>query len=664
MTSNRSVLNSRAHSAAVGYIAFTLLWFALWTVAANLSVLSGCNFSILPWCFLSTGILAVVTTVFAFPHLRGAYAGPAEVISNELPQFSWRILLVVAAAIGGAVSVQIAKSTVALVASTTVVALLTYLLPKPEKTEETCHKDNLLADGIFILCVLLALYYLGHRPDWDDANYLNLAAKVPLTRGHIFQFDTMVGDGPHPIHLPTYKLQSYELLAATISDLTQLEPIQVLHLLLPFPFLVFAGCLLPLILRPQLGRYWTIAALFSFALMYADSGTFTSWGINGLERFQQGKGILVTIVPLLAAALTARWFILKRGIDLVALTLVHVCAIGLSANGLFVSPLASCAVALAFLCTNPRRYLARALGLIPTVFYPAAMSAVIVARHMALPSEVLVAQSPYSSFRGVAGWHAEGLALIALMPMLPLVARSVDGKRAAAAYLPIFFALLLNSVGWRVASELTGNLSFRTLWAIPGPFLAGAVAVRLVQFISPVFGRAVGFVLGSAALATGVLFNQITASSDERIEWHLPGLRVPKKDYEIAESLARATPPGCKALVPERYAVWMSGLRNGPYLVAVRSLYLVHYRFTEPAPELFSRRVLFGLVNRGANEQALPPLSELRSDDFRIGLIAVPTNVNQARVEAFAKSLQLRRLSFRTGPLTVWQGGCALTTRG
>ena len=114
-----------------------------------------------------------------------------------------------------------------------------------------------LLAGIGGLPVLvLALYYFGHRPDWDDANYINLASGAQRSAAPICAVDTMLGDGPYAIHLPTYRIQSFELLGAALSSITGLAPIAAVHLQL-----VLAALVLALTLIPALGRDWLAGAV-------------------------------------------------------------------------------------------------------------------------------------------------------------------------------------------------------------------------------------------------------------------------------------------------------------------------------------------------------------------------------------------------------------------
>jgi hypothetical protein len=586
----------RATRFLIAFTAFALIWFSVWTLLVNASVLAQAHFPVLPWCLLATTIISLGIARIWLPKLVADYRfDPRSEVSASTSIWKTVALLIIAGA--GALAAHVTSSSAVLIVATIMTSCVAYASTSSSPPGDEEPVRAVTRDFIVLCLVLLCLYYFGNKPDGDDANYLNMAAKAPLTHGYIFQYDTMVGDGPHPIHLPTYRLQTYELLGGTLAFLTGLEPIVIFHILLPILTIALLACVLALVLIPAVGRRWFAASLIGLGFLYADSGTFTSWGLNGLARFQQGKGPLVVIVPLLAAGLTVHWFKCRQWWDVIGLALLNVCAIGLSANGIYLAPVASAFVTLAFFLANPRLNWAATWRLAPTLTYPAVMAAIVLIDHLGLPSEVTRPQLGFASLRAVVGWHAEGLGLLALMPMLPIVAKQPSTRLASAIYFPAVFLLALNPIGWKLASVATGNLGFRFFWCIPGVFIAGAVSVSLVEQLGLAFAAWIPRTIGALVLVAGVLWNEFTAGPDQRIHWEEPDLRVPRADYDAAEQLSAETPVGCEALVPTRYASWMSGLAHGPYLVAVSSLYLTHYRFSEPPDELAARWELFNLIN-------------------------------------------------------------------
>ena len=656
MSVNRASVNGRAYQLAVTFVAFMLTWFAIWTMAVNACVLAGSYFGILRWCLLTTTVLTLGAAIVLFPRLLAGFELRPVSDTSFQSVSRLRLFVLIGTTLAAAVATQLAKSALVAIAGAAVTSTIAYFASLSRATEVSEHGDsNFARNLILVFLVISALYFFGHRPDADDAALLNFAAKAPLTHGRILELDTMVGDGPHPLFLPTYKFHAYDLLVATLSDLAGLEPIQVAHLLLPVVSLLLFACVIALVVRPAVGRQWVAATLFALGLLYANMVTLQSWGMNGLPRFHQNHGPLLMILPLLAAGLTFRWFTKRQWIDLLGLGLLQVCAVGISANGIYLGPAASGLVALAFLISNPRSKWGGAWRLLPTITYPAIIAGVILVRHLALPSEVTTLQGSYSSFRDVLGWRAEGAVLLLLLPLLPLVARDERSKLVAAIYVPSSLLVILNPVGWQLISALTGNLGYRIFWAVPGVFIAGAVCVRLLE-AAGLKSTLVGSALGLTTLGGGIAYNQLEAPDVTRVRWHRPGLRVPEKDYSVANRLASLTPANCKALVPERYAVWMTGLTHAPYLIAVERLYLLQYRFTEPPGELTARWALFDLVNGNRGRSVMPSSTELQKYDMRIGLMAMErSNPNFSSGQRLAQELHLAPITYDSTALQIWR---------
>src|ERR1700676_2063974 len=124
-------------------------------------------------------------------------------------------------------------------------------------------------------------------------------------------------------------------------------------------------------LAPVAGRNWFVAALLWISFLFLNETTLPSWGAHGIVRLFEGKAFLVTALVPVIATLTVRWFHYGERIDLVALGIANVCAIGLSANGLYGGPLASAFVAAAFVASAPLSQVVwrRAVGLLATISY-------------------------------------------------------------------------------------------------------------------------------------------------------------------------------------------------------------------------------------------------------------------------------------------------------
>lgn len=650
----------RGYGQAAVVLGALLLWFSVWTLCVNALVLAGVHYPLVVWCVPFATIVTALALAGTARRVAAGYATAAASPDAAAPAATGtagQVALLLGLAALFAAAVQVSRSLALLVAGAALIGWLCLRLQvAPAGAARQQPPPRLWRDIAILTLLLAALYYFGHRPDWDDANYINLAAGAQRTAGDVFQLDTMLGDGPGPIHLPTYKLHSFELLGAAISTLTGLSPIAALQLAMPLPQIVFIAVAFALILRPVAGRHWPAAAVFALAFLAANTETLGSWGLHGIIRLFQGKGLLITAIVPLVVALTGRWLLRGQRIDLVALALCHVSAIGLSANGLYLTPAASGLTAIAFLATGRALAWRRLFWLIPTLAYPVLISAVVALRHLALPSEVTGATDPYQLFRFVIGWRIAGLAALALLPLAPIAFSDPRLRRVGAAFLPLAVLLIVNPLGWKVAAAITGNLGFRLFWAIPAALAIGLVCAALVRRVA---GDRPGIALAvaGAALLLGIGYNARFVAPDLRVAWHRPGLKVVPRDYADAQALVALAPAGCTMLVPERVAVWVAGLPGAPYPAFVRSLYLQHYRFTMPAAALRTRWALFDL--EAGKAAPLPSPAALAADGIRIGFVAIdetaPTAASAARL---ARALGLDDHGRRNDGLVYWRGAC------
>lgn len=642
---------------------FGLLWYALWTATISPLVLIGVRFPALPWCVLTTTILSIAAAIPACGAVRGEYArlsgpdheGPPD--RRISPSTTAMLFVVVVFALG----ITMVSGAPVLILGMTGVSIAAYFCAArlPPAPALPGNRELLLGvAGLFAL--LLFLYYCGSRPDGDDANFVNLAIGAQHTHGFVYQFDTMTGDGPASIHLPTYKLQTFELLGAAVSSISGLTPITVLHLVLPAPQLFLLALSLALVLLPAVGRIWLGAAIASIGFAYLNGESYGTWGVHGITRLFQGKGALLTIFAPLACGLTVRYMGRRNRWDLAGLALVHICAVGVSANGIFVTPAASGFVALSFLIADPRRHWRALPALFTTLFYPIAMSAVVILRHLGLPSEVMGLTNPRPQLAFVTGYSISGALLLAPLALAPLAIPGLALRQAAAIYIPVVLLVTLNVWGWRFISAATGNLGFRIFWSIPGPLVAGLVWTRLAAAIVPTPARFIASLsAGLLMLAGGILWNQHHAPTDLIVRWGAPGLKVDPEPYRSAQELAALRISGCAILAPQREAVWLSTQLDDPKLVYVRDLYLTHYRFTRSSEELALRWRLFRLIEGQNDATPLPDGQQLQRYDARPGLIATdPGNVNLPEIKTYAASLGLAGPMTTRSGLMVWRGAC------
>jgi len=647
---------------AAAVVGVALVWFAIWTATSSALVLGGFHYPFFPWALLTTtGFTALVGWRFVGTVMR-VYTGEADKIrDNPATPLDFPLPLFLASGIAVVVAVLTHRTTSPLpyIGGTAFAALLIWQIAKRETSTRAISSIPTLwwqLTALFLL--LVVLYYLSHRPDGDDASYINMAIGAQRTAGTVYQFDTMIGDGPIPIWLPEYKFESFELLSAAISSVTRLEPITITHLVLPLPQLALLTLILMLTLVPLAGANWLAAALLWNAFLFLNETTYGSWGIHGVIRLFQGKAFLVTALVPLLTALTVRWFRKGQWIDLVGLGIGNICAIGLHISGLFVGPMAIAFVAAAFVAVRPlsRSVWLRLIALVPTIAYPAAMAGLMVLFQLAIPSEAIGTTGAINSLNFVATYGLAGLTVLALLAIGGIGFVGTDFARAAIIYMPLTMVLTLNPISWQLISIFTGNTGDRIFWSLPAALISALAGLALLRRAGL---RSEQSLLAAAALSLlgAIGWNAVTAGSGMKIHWHAPDLKVDRSVYDLAHRLAARTVPGCRILAPEYVSTWLSTIPGAPYPVFVREIYLFQYRYTMPAAERALRERL-RLVVDGPMPVAPPSPSSLIEFRIPIGTIAVrETAPSRDAAESLARSLDLPG-PMRDGTVLVWSGRC------
>lgn len=650
------------------YVGAFLLWYAIWTIECNVLVLTAQHYGRFVWAPIAPTLSLIPFWSFRKFLVHRYALNSVDRKSSDLPQNrierrEWALLvggavLAFAAAHVGNIWPSSIPFIVACATISAAVALLTIKHNKRLFAADPLEIGWRLPALIFLMFVM---YYFAHRPDGDDANYINLAIGAQQTHGAVFQLDTMLGDGPNPIQLPTYKFHSFELLCAVLSTYTGLEPIAVFHLVAPALLLPFLALILLLTLAPAAGRYWFAASLLWLAFLFLNANSLVGWGSHGVIRLYQGKAFMIAGMLPLMAALTARWFLRGQVTDLMAMMLIAICSIGLSANGLYAAPASAAFVTAAFVISRCRSVAVFRRGalLVSTLAYPALVTLVILVLHLALPSERIAPTFAIDDLNLVVSYGVIGRMMLTMLAFSGLGLLQYDkAPIAALLYWPLAMVLILNPWSWNAISAATGNLGFRIFWSLPAATigsLTGLAIFRLAGLRSePIIVALSALILIGSIGVAALDPNRVGITT---IHWHRPDLKVNRADYKLAERLARTTTSTCRILAPSRFSMLLSMIRGAPHPVYISSLYLFHYRFTLSKRELALRYRLRSVVD-GANSIAVPKAPELASANIPIGTVAVlydaPTRASAAELAA---NLGLSGPA-RDGPLLIWSGDC------
>ncbi len=475
--------------------------------------------------------------------------------------------------------------------------------------------------ALAVACALLALFW--HRPDLDDAFYVNIAVAAADQPGRpLLAFDTLRGIPDLPFSNPTQRAQSYELLNGALSYLLGIPAIACFHLLSA----AGAAFLLPLaqarLLRLLVPRHWPFALAVVLLVTFAAGDTHRAYGNLGLVRIWQGKAIFLSAGLPLIYAYALRFARRGDAASFGLLAAAQTAAVGLTSTALWAAPLAA---GLA-LCAGLRPDLAglRRLAL------GAAASGYVLAVALALRRRVpgaLAAEGGagapgvalHEMFASVLGGGAFELVAVAAILLAWTCLRPGIGQRFA--ILVPLGALLLVANPYAealVGANLTGRTQWRAMWALPVPLLVSFLCLAPLELGARIPGPRVRAAASAALVALLLLLvPRHTALRAPGAHLHWPGLKVDPFGFAWASRIRAAVPPGAKVLAPSQVDVWLPTLHHHPYPLEVRPDF--HWDLPEE-----DARLRFALTRYVGGELRLEGAAELlRSGILRYGIAAV-----------------------------------------
>jgi hypothetical protein len=448
------------------------------------------------------------------------------------------------------------------------------------------------------LALAASLYALAaHRPDADDALYVNLAAAVADAPDQpLLAADTLHGVAGLPLHLAIYRLHGFELWNGALAYLSGLPAIQVFH----FGAVAFAAFLVPMaharlfrLLTPQ---HWLAAVATLLVVLVAAGETHRWYGNFGLVRIWQGKAIqLFVFTPLVYAYAIefaqrpslARWSLLAAA---------QIAALGSSSAALWAAPAAG-AIALCSALPATRRGLRLfAIGLLASAYV---LGAGLVAKRW-MEADTAAQQPVYSQQELREKQQADlelerpgvrleqalrevlGDALLRRVALAcVLVAWAASGTALARRFTlvaPLAVALVLlhpSASSWVVANA-TGESYWRSLWALPVP-ISIALSLLAPLSIGAAWRRrwlapaAWVFLLGAFALLVPARLGP-SRENGVRLGW--PSLKVEPVAYAWAAELSASVAPGSVVAAPAEVGVWLATFQKRAFPLLVRELYL------------------------------------------------------------------------------------------
>lgn len=417
-----------------------------------------------------------------------------------------------------------------------------------------------------------ALAYTTHRPDPDDAVYVGTAADaVAHPELPVLSHDVLYGGDQLPLMLPSYAVESYELLVAFFAHTFGGAPILWAHGIFP-PLngllLAFAWATL---MRALVPRHWIAATALALVILSLPADV-RAIGNFGIIRMFQGKGLLASVgIPLLYVF---AWKFEETGAawDWLALMSASIGCVGLSSSAIFIVPVA---LGIAILSGWRSGTMARvAWALLPAV-YPLACGLLVRSDFNALKSvfAYLHPTAPWA-ISTVFGERPQYI-LLFLFLAAPFLVRDICVKWKVSAVVLAYFLVPLNPFVFRVFSKLTTpEAVWRILWSVPAAAIVAVAGIAIIDGAKQDWGRR-GMLLSALALVGVIAYfgPHSTFAKSNGVSYSLQPLKVRTSDWETARDAIAVTPASSALLAPEDVAIWVPTFVNRPRLVSVRDVY-------------------------------------------------------------------------------------------
>lgn len=555
--------------------------YALWTLAANLAVMTGGNARTLSLLGVAVvgGMLVLGALVYRRVPWAGVYladAAPDSVCAAQVPDLAsaarglfmpvvtlllWLSTGNAWVAWGGLLLTTLLLYTRALKPAAAVQSV-----PTPPVPDSRVERAALYA--LAFGCALFTL--LAVRPRSDDALYLNLAVSI-VDAPHEALLSVLHLHGPPSTTLglqrvfPPYRVHSFELLGGLVSRMTGFEPAAVVHFGLATLLGWFTPFALARLLRMLAPRHWLVALLVMVSFYCIEGSASRGFANHALVRFFNGKAALLTLgVPLVCAyglrygARPSRWRLGMLGLSQVA-------AVGLSSTGIWLVPvLAVVSVAAA---TPTRRLLPARLGAsVLSSTYVLALAVWILAQMntgLVEPTEVDALSATVSSLAHsgvptkltaladglpiVLGPERTVIALLGAMLVAALVSPGVLGLRLLSGLALLVAAAFGNPLlaEW-VARHVTGVTTYqRIFWLLPVPLAVGLSFAWLFGVLRERLPTLAASALTLLALGGfyGIAVDRLVISEANAAKLHFPPvLKLPPHARLVAKAVCKLAP--------------------------------------------------------------------------------------------------------------------------
>lgn len=568
--------------------------FAVWTLCCHAVVAAGGSLQHVLALFGAIGLVAAAVVLPAARRRRPA--APTGAPPAPPPGRPWRGVRAAGLALGlaGVLGFALHENALALWwcgVGSLALGAGAFLLAEPARVEAPAASRRLEL-GLFGLGLLLAaITFLIHRPDIDDAFYVNLAvAAADAPTAPLLVGDTLHGIPNLSLHLPVYRLHSYELLNGALAYLSGIPAIYVFHWIAAPLGALFLALAHARLFRRLTPRAW-LAGVAAVAVVVLVVGETHRWHGNfALVRMWQGKSILLFVLMPLVYSYAIEFGLRPSARGWLLLAAAQIGAVGASSTALWAAPASALAGMAAVVRPTRRDLRVFAVGALASLYVLGAGLAL--KPEMAKPGSSASAQPAATADRldealatTLGDGRLRGFALASVLAGWALWGPGLARRFAVAVPLAAWLVLLSPYWDGWVRANVTGSSYWRAMWALPVPVLISLVLISPLASGAGRGRRRLG-ALASAALTLGfaVAVPRYAAVSERntgggtgiRLGWP-PALKVPEEEYRWAVALHESVPAGSTVVAPPDVSVWLPTFQHPVYPVMVRGSYLEVY---------------------------------------------------------------------------------------
>ncbi len=477
-----------------------------------------------------------------------------------------------------------------------------------------------------ILIIVVVLTLVAHRPDADDAHFINWAINaIEYPDAPLLHFDQKVSIPGALETLALRKVHSFEVLAGVIAFVTKCEPIYIFHLVFPALgaiLVCFGQRELIRLLEPN---YWLI--VFSIAILFLclNGEIHRTYGNFGFVRLHQGKAIMLSAIAPLIAAAGFRFGHHPSWVNWLRLAGTQICAMGFTVNAVWLGPLISFLSIGAALNNDKWGVRLKYWGLGQTASIYVLGLAVFYKLSYSMPS--FVYSTPLSSmelfqyhFRLVFTQHPISVFQVAVACTAWIFVPS-SLVRKYFLYSICAVVLIGNPVTAKfIAGNVTGVETYwRIFWILPMPAMVGMVMIRPLTIVNRFHLRwANSFVFGlslSGLIALG--WNHSVFRPSNHTVMKPPGLKV-TEEFKLAQALRGHLIGRPDITAPDKITIWVTTLLSHPYPLLAQSRYARLYG------EEGQRRLIIKQYINGS-KRPLEALSVLKDafNRYRMGAVCL-----------------------------------------